>query len=169
MAYCNNTGSPAPCGTAGTAYWNSPTTGFGSKQAAAFQFDNTLTTGNTAAPGYSLILKATSVNATDVALDSVRVTYIPGTGVRVAYTVTRGASYTTVGTLAGAFAANDIMGAMVTPTGLVYVWKTSGGVTTLLGTEQLPSTAAWTTGGGLIGIQLPPGAEVDNFAGGVVP
>ena len=70
--------------------------------------------------------------------------------------------------IAASFAAGDTMGAMVTPTGLVYVWQTSGGATTLLGTRQLPSTALWTTGGGDIGIQLPPGAQVDNFAAGTV-
>jgi hypothetical protein len=179
VAYCNNTGTPNVCATVGTAYW--PLSPTGAKQAAAFQFDNTLTTSNNQAPGYSLILKATSINGnTDVALDSVRVTYLPPvapatTGsVRVSYTVNSGLSYTTVGTITPVtFAAGspgDTMGAMVDNTGKVWVWQTRGITNTLLGAAQLPTTTAtWTTGTGIIGIQLPPGAQVDNFAGGLVP
>ena len=98
-------------------------------------------------------------------------TYATGS-VTVAYTTNSGGTYTTAGVpLTATFAANDSMGAMVSSTGLVYVWKTAGGTgaITLLGTAQLPATATWTTGGGQIGIQLPPGAEVNNFAGGLVP
>jgi hypothetical protein len=62
------------------------------------------------------------------------------------------------------------MGAMVDNTGKVWVWQTRGITNTLLGAAQLPTTTAtWTTGTGIIGIQLPPGAQVDNFAGGLVP
>jgi hypothetical protein len=64
------------------------------------------------------------------------------------------------------------MGAMVDNTGKVWVWKTSGVTSTLLGTAgpPTPTTPAFMTGTtGIIGVQLPPNAEVDNFAGGVVP
>jgi len=166
-----NTGTGVAIGNSGgTAYWNNPTSGFGTQQAAAFQFVNTLNVSTATIPGYSLILKATTVNpTTDAATSQVRVTYITTGSVRIAYT-TNGSTYTTASTLAGvSFAVNDIMGATISSTGAVFVWKTSGATTTLLGSVQLPNTAAWTTGGGLIGIQLPPGTEADNFAGASVP
>jgi len=171
VAYCNGTS----CILGGTAYWNNglPTTGFGSKQAAAFQFENTSGTVNASAPGYSLMLKATGLSTfLETETDHVRVTYIPSAStVAVAYSTTAGLTYTTASTFAASFAGGapgDLMGAMVDTTGKVWVWKTSGATTTLLGTAQLPATATWTTGGGLIGMQLPENAQVDNFAGGVV-
>ena len=83
------------------------------------------------------------------------------------------ATYTTAGTSISGFgnlASGDTLTAMVDQTGLVSIWKTSGGSSTLLGTRQLPNVAAWTTGGGRIGVQMPGlGARIDNFAGGNVP
>nr|HPH12828.1 hypothetical protein [Burkholderiaceae bacterium] len=71
-------------------------------------------------------------------------------------------AFTTAGTsMPGTFTNGDIMTAMADATGNVYVWKTSGAVTSLLGSAQTTLTDA-----GRIGIYLPPGARVDNFAGG---
>jgi hypothetical protein len=170
VAYCNNTGTPVACPVGGTAYWNLPTTGFGAKQAASFQFVNATITGPATIPGYSLMLKGTSLTGAQSEANHVRVTYIPGTGVRVAYSTTAGLAYTVPagGTLAAAFNAGDTMGALVDSAAKVWVWQTSGATTTLVGTVQLPNAAPWNAGG-VIGIQLPPGGQVDNFAGGIVP
>ena len=56
-------------------------------------------------------------------------------------------------------------------TGTVNVYKTSGAITTLVGTVTIPTAGAgaWTGTGGRIGIQLPTGVRVDNFSGGTVP
>jgi hypothetical protein len=180
VAFCNNTGTPNTCTAGGTAYW--PLSPTGAKEAAAFQFENNSKTGNASIPGYSLMLKATGTGLTGAsaaATSVARVTYIPGTPggtVAVAYTTNGGLTYTTVGTFAATFAAGapgDLMGAMVDTTGKVWVWQTNAitFANTLLGTAQLPTTTTtWTTATtGLIGIQLPPGGQVDNFAGGVVP
>ena len=164
MAFCKNTPTN-PCLLGGSAYWNATT--FGANQAASYLFDNTLTPA--LLPGYSLILKATGGTAT-APTSFIRVSYSPaGGGTITVATTTNGLTFTTAGTFTGTtFATNDTMGAMVNATGLVTVWKTSGGVTTVPGSVQLPSVAAWTTGGGRIGIRLSPGDEVDNFAGGNV-
>ena len=79
-------------------------------------------------------------------------------------TVNGGVAYTNVGTLAGSFANGDTLTALVDATGAVFVWKTTGATVTYLGTATTTFTGA-----GRIGIQLPAGARIDNFAGGTVP
>jgi hypothetical protein len=168
------------CTIGGTAYW--PLSPTGNKLGASFQFENTSGTVNATTPGYSLLLKATGAGLTGAAASAtsvVRVTYIPASGtVTIAYTANGGLSYTpaptTPATILATFAGGapgDLMGAMVDSTGKVWVWKISGVTTTLLGTAQLPTTTTtWTTAAtGIIGMQLPVGGQVDNFAGGVVP
>jgi hypothetical protein len=104
--------------------------------------------------------------------------------VTIATTTNAGGSYTQAGatlTGFGGFASGDVIGAYVDQTGTVYVWKTAAatGNTTLLGSAVLPNNALWTTGGGRIGLHLPPtastlavppgvGARIDDFAGGNV-
>jgi hypothetical protein len=147
----------------GQAIWN--VSMFGAKQAAAFTFANT-TLNNSA-----LILKATGASITSPT-NFIRVRYEQGsTRVRVAITTNGGSTYATGGDINGiTFASGDTMTAMVDSTGMVYVWKTSGATTTLLGNVQLPNNALWTTGSGRIGIKLQStGARVDNFGGGTVP
>ncbi|MEO8357146.1 MAG: multicopper oxidase family protein [Chloroflexota bacterium] len=147
----------------GQAIWNVTT--FGNKQAAAFTFANT-TLNNSA-----VILKATGANIT-APTSFIRVRYESGSGGRVRVTVTTngGNSYSVIGDFTGVpFASGNTLTAMVDSTGRVYIWKTSGVTTTLLGSIQLPNNALWTTGSGRIGIQLGIGGRIDNFLGGTVP
>jgi hypothetical protein len=71
------------------------------------------------------------------------------------------------------FVSGDTLTAQAEANGTVSVWKTSGATTTFLGSVSIPTSGsgAWTqgTGGGRIGMQLPAGARVDNFAGATVP
>jgi uncharacterized repeat protein (TIGR01451 family) len=157
--------------TAGQAIWNSPVTGFGNRQGAAFVFANAPVNAGVA-PG--LILKATGGSAT-TPQNYIRVAYQPSSSSVIVATTTNGAAgLTTRATFAGAtFAANDILGAIALPDGTVTVYKTSGTTTTQLGAVTIPISGggAWTqgTGGGRIGIQLPANQRVDNFSGGTLP
>jgi hypothetical protein len=157
---------------AGSAYWNGSSGGpvFGNRQAAAFTF------ASTPANNTALMLKATgATNAVGLQLDFVRVLYTTAGGgtITIQTTTNSGGAYTTAGTALtgfGGFANGDTLTAMVDQTGVVNVWKTSGGVTSFIGTSTLPANALWTTGGGRIGIQMPAGStRVDNFSGGNVP
>jgi hypothetical protein len=72
---------------------------------------------------------------------------------------------TTIGvlTVPGAgYQFGDTMAASVDQTGLVTVTQNG----TIVGSVQLPAVPLWTTGIGHIGMELVPGAMVDNFAGG---
>jgi hypothetical protein len=147
---------------AGSAIWNSINI-FGATQGAAFTFASN-TVNNSA-----LILKATGINNA-APTSFIRVLYNNGQ-VTVA-TTTNGSSFTGAGTLAASFANGNSLYAVANADGSVFVWKTDGNTITFLGSVQLPSDAAWTTGGGRIGIQLPNNAQnhaqIDNFAGGLV-
>ena len=152
--------------SAGNAYMpNAAGTPYGSKQGAAFTF--TTSTSN----GSSLLLKASGnyVNNPGYYAQAIRVRH--NNNQVIVETTTNGTTFTQRGTLAGTFANGDTLTAVVDAAGLVSVWKTSGATNTLLGTVQLPITGnnAFTTGGGRIGLDLPTGARVDNFAGGNVP
>ncbi|MEW6402909.1 MAG: hypothetical protein AB1649_14000, partial [Chloroflexota bacterium] len=94
-----------------------------------------------------------------------------GGRIRVATTTTGAGGLTLQGTINGVtFATGNTMTAMVDANGMVFVWKTSGATTTLLGSVQLPNNALWTTGGGWIGMQFQATSiRVDNFSGGTVP
>ena len=147
--------------SAGNAYWNVPTTGFGARQAAAFTIANATLNGD------SLILKASGAVTLGVAQNFIRVNYTGGSV--VVTTTTNGGlgttSSTTINNANSTFVNGDTLTAMVDATGTVLVWKN----TTLVGSVALPNVALWTTGGGRIGMQLPANARVDNFAGGTVP
>jgi len=148
----------------GSAYWNTPASGFGAKQGAAFTF--------AAAPGglvpNTLILKASGGSATAPA-NYISVAYSVGSGqVVVATTTNSGGTLTTRGTFAATFASGDTFSAVADATGTVYVYKTSGAVTTLVGMVTIPGAGFW-TGAGRIGLQLPTNARVDNFSGGTLP
>lgn len=152
-----NGNQAADVALAGAAYWNAPSAVFGAKQAAAITFQNTVIN------GAGLVLKATGGTlATPSTFIRVRTT---ATSVVVETTANGGAAYTSVSTFAGAFASGQTLTAMADATGTVYVWRTAGAVIDLLGTTA--PTAF--TGGGKIGLHLPTGARVDNFAGGTVP
>jgi hypothetical protein len=84
-------------------------------------------------------------------------------------------TYTTIGTLTGTtFVNGDTITAVLDGTNVnaaptVYVWRTTAAnVTTFVGAVQISPNSLW-QGGGLIGVRLPSGARVDNFAGGTVP
>ena len=148
---------------AGAAVWNVPSGGFGANQAAAFTFANT-TLNNSA-----LVLKATGGVAT-IPANFVRVQYQTSGGgqIVVETSTTAGLTYATQGTLSGSFVSGDTLTAEADGSGTVSVWKTSSGVDTYLGSVSLPASATW-TGTGRIGLQLPSGSRVDNFAGGTLP
>ncbi len=153
------------CALGANAYLpNAAGTPLGPKQGAAFTI--TASTANNS----SLLLKATgSYNALGFYTQAIRVRR---SGAQVIVEIaTNGVTFTQRGSVAGTFANGDTLTAVADAAGLVTVWKTSGATNTLLGTVQLPTTGtnAFTTGGGRIGLFLPSGARVDNFAGGNVP
>lgn len=152
----------------GRAIWNGAGNVFGAKQAAAFTFANT-TLNNS-----GLILKASGGSLT-TPVNYIRVNYASG---QVAVATTNNGNilaptYVTRATFPAAFASGDTLTAMVDATGTVNVWKTTGATTTFIGSVTIPTSGAgaWTqaTGGGRIGMLLPVGGRVDNFAGGTVP
>jgi hypothetical protein len=120
---------------------------------------------------------------TGVPTNFIRVRITGTTTANVETTINNGGAYTVIGTVtlpAGTFlggattgdtltAVVDGTNAVAVPT--VYIWRTTaapGNVTTFLGAVQIGTGGPWTSGG-QIGIQLPAGARVDNFAGGIVP
>ncbi len=146
----------------GNAYWNAAGSTFGAKQGAAFTIANATINGD------SLILKETGATVAGVAPNFIRVQYTGGGNVVVATTTNFGLATTSSTTLNNAnstFANGDTLTALVDASGVVSVWKNG----TFVGSVTLPNVALWTTGGGRIGMQLPAGARVDNFAGGTVP
>jgi uncharacterized repeat protein (TIGR01451 family) len=150
-------------GLPATAYWNVPTTGFGAKQGAAFTFVNA--TVNNA----SLILKASGTTVLGVTPNFIRVQYQTAAGgqVVVQTTTNLGVTFTTVGTFVGSFVNGDTLTAVANADGSIDGWKTTAAnVTTYLGRT---APASGFTGSGRIGMQLPNGTRVDNFAGGTVP
>ncbi|RFO95084.1 hypothetical protein DIC66_20215 [Rhodoferax lacus] len=142
----------------GNAYWNGTGAVFAAKQAAAFTMATNTPAGN------SLLLKASGNFNLGAYQNAIRVRYVQNTGVVVDTTGNGGLSYTPSGTLAAALLVGDTLTAQVDATGLVTVWKTTGTTNTLLGTAPTSFTA-----GGRIGLQLPNGGRVDDFAGGTVP
>ena len=145
---------------AGNAYWN--TASFGAVQAAAFTFaNNTL---NNAA----LYLKASgNFSLLGYYPSAIRVRYSTTNGLQVIVeTTTNGLAYTNAATLNlnTGFANGLILTALVDATGTVTVWQTAGAVSSVLGTANTTGF----TGSGRIGMSLPTGARVDNFAGGSV-
>jgi hypothetical protein len=147
------------CAAGANAYWLTPA--FGAKQAAALSFaNNTLN-------GVGLVLEASgNFNALGFYPSAIRVRYqTGGTNQVIVETTSNGVQFTQNGALNATFASGDTMTALVGASGTVYVWKTSGGTSTFLG--QAASTLTVT--GGFIGVALPSGARVDDFAGGTVP
>lgn len=150
----------------GWAMWNGLGNVFGAKQGAAFTFASTPTNGS------FLVMKASGGSANTPA-NYIRVFYA-GSSVTVGTTTNSGVNVTTRATFPGViFATGDTLSALADATGNVYVWKTTGAVTTLVGSVAIPTTGtgAWTQGtaGGRIGLMLPTSARVDNFSGGTLP
>lgn len=151
QAFCVNSGlSAILCAAGSNAY---RTTALGASQAAAFTFVNT-------SNNISLLLKASGAYNLGAYANAIRVRYASGQ-VIIETTANGGLSFTSAGTLSSTMVIGDSLTALADSTGMVYVWKTSGTVTTLLGS----ATTAF-TGSGQIGLYLPPGGRVDNFAGG---
>jgi hypothetical protein len=167
-AFCNNTGALSlPCSLGSAAYWNSPAAGFGAKQGAQFTFANT-TLNNTA-----LALKASGGGAT-APQNFIRVLYTTAAGgsLTVGTTINLGVTVNTAGTLTGfgGFVNGETIEVQVDAGGAVLIWKTTAtNITSFVGSVQLPNNALWTTGGGRVGIQLPPGGRIDNFAAATLP
>jgi hypothetical protein len=140
------------------AFWKgaaAPVMTFGTRQAAEFSFANaTLNT-------VSLYLKASGTSNTSPG-SAIRVRYSTASGGQVLVDTTpNGTSYTNAATLPATFSSGDTITAMADETGKVLVWRTSGITSTLVGTAFTTFT-----GTGRIGIFLPTGARIDNFAGG---
>lgn len=158
QAFCDSTGFLGlPCALGANAFWKglATTTMFGAKQAAEFKFASA-TLNNV-----SLYLKASGTGSTSPG-SAIRVRYsTSGGGQVVVATTTNGTSYTNSATFPGSFASGDTLTAMADAGGTVLVWKTTGSVSTLLGTAFTSYT-----GTGRIGVFLPPGARIDDFAGG---
>lgn len=168
-AFCNNTGAIPPCGLGGIAFWTTPA--FGAKEGAAFTIANATLTND------ALILAASGTPLASVYPNYVRVLISGGTAT-VATTTNAGLAYTAAGSVAlpagATFANGDTVTAVIdgstavaAPT--VYIWRTtSANLTTYLGSVQITPNALWQAGG-RVGVQLPAGARVDNFAGATVP
>jgi uncharacterized repeat protein (TIGR01451 family) len=148
--------------SSGQAMWNASPGTFGAKQGAQITFGNTLN--NT-----SLLLKASGGTAA-APLKFIRVRYQTTSGgrIEVSTTVNGGVTFTQRGTYLPmpSVAAGQRLGVLVDGTGLVWIYRTTGATTTLLGTRQLPTSFV---GGGRIGMQLPSTGRLDNFSGGNLP
>lgn len=153
----------------GTAIWNGAGNVFGARQGAAFTFANA-PVNNPALLTSGLILKASGGSA--AAPNSYILVGYQGGQVTVA-TTTNGLTFTTRATYAATFASGETLSATAYADGTVNVYRTSGAVTTQLGSVTIPTSGAnaWAPGasGGRIGIMLPTNARADNFAGGTLP
>jgi hypothetical protein len=155
-----NTNQASDPTVAGTAFWNPAA--FAAKEGGAFTIANA-TLNNDA-----LILAATGTPVLSVYPNFIRVLYNGGT-VTVATTTSGGLAYTAAGTISGAFANGNTLTAVLDGTNAVAaptVYLFNG--TTFVGAVQITPNALW-QGGGRIGMQMPVGGRVDNFAGGIVP
>ncbi|MFN8597516.1 MAG: DUF11 domain-containing protein, partial [Anaerolineae bacterium] len=154
----------------GNAYWNVPSGGFGAKQGAAFTFANAPLNNTT------LLMKVSGAPVlAGVAPNFLSVVYQTANGgqIVVQTTTNYGGVQTVRATFPATFAAGDTLSAVADGTGTVYVYKTSGAVTTFVGMVNIPTSGAgaWAPGasGGRIGVLLPTGARVDDFRGGTLP
>ena len=160
QAFCVNNSNFATnllCAVGANAFWKgtAPSLTFGTTQAAELTFAN-VTLNNV-----SLYLKASGTSSTSPG-GAIRVRYTTANGGQVLVdTTTNGTAYTNSATIPATFANGDTLTAMADASGKVQVWKTNGGVSTLVATAFTT-----VTGTGRIGIYLPPGARIDNFAGG---
>ncbi|WP_341888627.1 hypothetical protein [Variovorax sp. YR752] len=160
QAFCTNSGLAAIlCAAGANAYW-SPAV-FGTQQAAAMTFANTTLN------GAGLLLKAGGTYTAGRYSSAIRVRYTTAVPSQVIVeTTANGSTYTTQASFPASFASGDTLTAMVDAAGTAYVWKTTAtNLTTALGNV----TIAGATGSGRVGIFLPPGGRIDNFAGGTVP
>jgi hypothetical protein len=150
----------AVCGSCGlgpaNGYWN---TSFNAKQGAQFTVVNATLNGD------SVLMAATGSFTLGAYANFVRVNYNGG-NITVATTTTGGLTYSTAATLPAALANGDIVTVLKDASGTVFVWTRHLGVDTFVGGASLGATWA---GAGRIGMQLPNGARVDDFAGGNVP
>jgi hypothetical protein len=149
-------------GSFGNAMWNGTGNVFGTTQGAAFTFANTPMSNTT------LMLKGTgSTNSQGLMASFVRVRYSTGGTLTIETTTNNGGSFTSAGTLTGFgdFASGDTMTVLVDNTGTLWVWKNAS--TTPIGGAGIPLGAGF-GGTGRIGMQMPIGARVDNFAGGTI-
>ena len=160
QAFCINSGLAAVlCAAGANAYWNAAS--FGAQQAAALTFANTTLNGT------ALLLKAGGTyNGLGYYTSAIRVRYNASPAQVVVETTSNGTTFTTQATFAASFISGDTLTALVDAGGTAYLWKTTAAnVTTALGNVSIPGA----TGGGRIGLFMPPGGRVDNFAGGTVP
>ncbi len=131
---------------AGQAIWNNPTAGFGANQGAGFTMVNIVS-------GSALMLKATGGTANSPT-SFIRVVYqTTPTSQVIVSTTTNGATFTTRATFSGAsatFASGDTLRVLAYGDGTVYVYKTSGAITTLVGSVTIPTSGAgsWAPGTG---------------------
>jgi uncharacterized repeat protein (TIGR01451 family) len=160
-------------GGTGNAYWGTTApTVFGARQAASMVLtNNPVVNGGAAAAGSSLVLKATGALIPVLATtpNFIRVAYNGAGNLGITTTTNGGLTTTSAATINNAnstFVTGNTLTAMVDAGGVVYVWKNNA---TFVGSTTLPNVAAWTSGTGRIGMQLPNGARIDNFAGGTVP
>jgi hypothetical protein len=149
-------GATAGCGV-GPAEW---TAAFGNRQAAAFTF------ASAPAGAETLLLKVSGANLLGLRQNAIEVHYAGGS---VTVSTFINLTTSTIGSVSGSFANGDTMTAMADQNGVVYIWKTSGGTTTFLGSVTLPSNALWSAGGQIGMLLSNNGSRVDNFAGGNVP
>lgn len=154
-------GNQAASAIGGTAYWNTTFAGT-AREGAAFTVTNAA-----AASGASLLLKGSGTLLLSVPQNFIRVR-ATASQVIVESTTNR-TGFTTRATFSVALAAGDRLSAVANTNGSVDVWKSSAGVTTYLGQSAAPGAPFNTTGTATrIGMQLPVGGTVDDFAGGVV-
>lgn len=161
QAFCVNTGLQAAlCALGANAYWS--LTDFGAHQAAALTFANATLN------GASLHLKAHGTfNALGYYLNSIRVRYsMSAPSSVIVETTSNGIGFTQQAAFAATFASGDRLIASSNADGSVQVWKSNGAAWSYLGTTG-PLSAF--TGGGRVGMRLPPGARVDDFSAAALP
>jgi hypothetical protein len=151
QALGNNNLFPSPI-------WNAQLTPFGPKQGASITFANAPVNGT------GLILKASGGAA---ALPANYVSVIYQAGQVIVRTTTNFAVTTVRGSFAATLAQDGTLTAVANANGSVDVWVSTTSSTTYLGNVVIPTTGAVSfTGIGRIGITVPTGARVDNFAAG---
>jgi hypothetical protein len=147
----------------GSAFW---TSSFGAKQAAAMSFPGTPSN------GAALLLKAGGNYLAFLGTYSnyVRVRYNNG-AILVDTTTNGGLSFASLSTINGsvALAGGDTLLAQCDAGGTVSVWQVRGGSAVFLGAATLPVGSPALAAGGQIGVILPLGGRIDDFAGGTVP
>ena len=145
----------------GNAYWNVPTTGFGTQQGAAFTF----VTDPVNNSGLYLKAGGNYNGLLGTFPRAIRVRYTTANGGQVVIESATNGNYANAVTLNAPFVNGNRLTALVDATGKVTVWKTAGTVDSVVGSVTIPAFATLT---GNVGLSLPTNARVDDFAGGSV-